>query len=1306
VNHENRSIDETCSTEGERRIRDACARFEAAWKSGAEPAIDRYLVEGKEPERTSLLRRLLLIELQYCGQSGETMNRGRYHELFPDDDDLIDSVFASAQARSADGDTLDYPAVDSEHAIHDTTGSLGSTDAGRQDRESRAVQLADVPEIQGYQVLDLIGRGGMGLVVKARDQSLNRLVAIKLPLPSQMASSDARERFLREARSAAALRHPHICPIYQVGEAGDRPYLAMGFIEGQSLDDWAKDRNVTPRQAAEVTAVLAQAVSYAHQRDLVHRDIKPANAMIDAETGKPVLMDFGLAKNLAEEDVQLTQSGQVMGTPVYMAPEQAAGRTDEIGPPADIYALGVVLYELLCGQRPFKGSFGEVLKQVQTSEPLAPRRVKPGLHRDLETVCLKAMAKEPERRYDSAAALAEDLERFCAGEAILARREPFTSKVARKIRRNPLAAASAVTVLLVIIVAALLTSRYLSVQRTSAIEREVDEHLNGPLLEEDYLRETEAKIAELQEFAPDQAEDARRRLNRQFESVIREGLRRPKLPQQEIARLEHAIELLEQRAPEKATPLRQALAQRQRNWQSIFQLAAPYSNVSEIFDTDQVELYGGQLIRAQQSSNSDGLDCVVLTRRKCPGNVELHAIFHRDWSSNSNKVGLVLNGSEQGGYRFILRAVDSSAESADDLSFDEVKNDGGQISLEIKRGGTILVEERRSPLSLGDGSLRLEARHEGNWLTFQVGDRSPLRFRDIFSASSREPGVFGLVWPSGVPLANLQGYRQTLPTAASPLEQGDELYLLGSFSEARDFYRQQAIASGDTPAGQEARYKQSLCLLALGRDNEAAKQFELLAAEGSAAAGESQGDWPLLATCRLWLLRLQQNRSDDAEAVYQSLSARYRFEQLAALIPEDLRRDIIKQYHQGGAGLNLLAFNPDRVRDLERAVEVERFLRVPDISHVHTKRSLLRAYRIAGQIDKAIRFAEQLVRAESVDELSSGDNLVEEYSWLMRLHGDPRQGLEEIDRRLFQSPGVYREEMTYLLVERARIHAALEQWDEAEHDIDKFFHLASDADGIDYHAYSAASLIRGFLRQRQDNESGAVEAWRTGYAAEGADTVLHTSSIGGRIALLNHMILASLSGQMTDAEAEAIVRDAFKSQGAGSAGAVFQSAVKLPPSVLREMWRTPRGRQSAEQMAFQTVTLAEYVRLPVFVTAAEYVRQNGFGHELSPEDETIVWDMAEQAFSAQQEGKIGATRLLQLGLAWKGTTNAFGWGGVQGSLEPELRASIAYIFGHRYRRLGKPAESASFFQTAEQDAPADSLVRRRARENLAMLDAN
>ena len=290
------------------------------------------------------------------------------------------------------------------------------------DSTSSASELSgfELLQIPSYEVLRIIGHGAMGVVLQARHRQLGRLVAIKLPIQGRPGSC---KRLLRESHSAARLRHPNICPIHEVGEVGHRPYIVMEFIAGPSLREWARQQGPSNRRAAQVIAKLARALGYAHQHGVIHRDMKPTNVIIDTESGEPVLTDFGLAKESSVQESHLTQSGQILGTPAYMAPEQAAGRTEEVGPWSDIYGLGATLYELLCGAPPFDGPLGEVLWKVQTQEPASPRRLNRRISLDLETICLKAMAKAPADRYATGAELADDLDRYCAGQPIQARRK-------------------------------------------------------------------------------------------------------------------------------------------------------------------------------------------------------------------------------------------------------------------------------------------------------------------------------------------------------------------------------------------------------------------------------------------------------------------------------------------------------------------------------------------------------------------------------------------------------------------------------------------------------------------------------------------------------------------------------------------------------------------------------------------------------------------------------------------------------------------------------------------------------------------
>jgi tRNA A-37 threonylcarbamoyl transferase component Bud32 len=291
-----------------------------------------------------------------------------------------------------------------------------------------------------FELLDTVGQGAFGTVYKALDPELDRVVALKVPRAGNLAGPEDLDRFLREARSVAQLRHPSIVAVHEVGQADGVPFLISDFVPGVTLADLLSARRPSFRETAELLAAVADALHYAHEKGVVHRDVKPSNVMIGAD-GRPSVMDFGLAKRDAGE-ITMTVEGQVLGTPAYMSPEQAAGEAHKVDGRSDVYSLGVILYQLLTGELPFRGTTRMLLHQVLHDEPKAPRALNDRIPRDLETVCLKAMAKEPRRRYQTAADLADDLRRFLKGEPVRARRAGLAERALKWARRRPAAAAA------------------------------------------------------------------------------------------------------------------------------------------------------------------------------------------------------------------------------------------------------------------------------------------------------------------------------------------------------------------------------------------------------------------------------------------------------------------------------------------------------------------------------------------------------------------------------------------------------------------------------------------------------------------------------------------------------------------------------------------------------------------------------------------------------------------------------------------------------------------------------------------------
>ena len=297
--------------------------------------------------------------------------------------------------------------------------------------------MANLPRIFGqYELLDEIGRGGMGVVYMARQSGLDRTVAIKMILAGHMASREHVRRFQAEAKATAQLRHPNIVHIHEVGQIHGQDYFAMELVEGESLAQRLAREPVDIETAVRLLGSVARAVDHLHGQGIVHRDLKPSNILLD-EDGQPMVSDFGLAKMFSAGS-EMTASGVITGTPSYMAPEQAAGHNSEVGPAADIYSLGAILYEMLTGRPPFHCENPlDTLMEVLSREPIPLRRLSPRISRSLELICLKCLAKSPKDRYETAGALAEDLDRFARGEALLARPPSIGQKLWSWTRRQP-----------------------------------------------------------------------------------------------------------------------------------------------------------------------------------------------------------------------------------------------------------------------------------------------------------------------------------------------------------------------------------------------------------------------------------------------------------------------------------------------------------------------------------------------------------------------------------------------------------------------------------------------------------------------------------------------------------------------------------------------------------------------------------------------------------------------------------------------------------------------------------------------------
>jgi serine/threonine protein kinase len=424
-----------------------------SWRSGERVSAEAYLQRHPQLQADAeAALELIYNEIMIRQQLGEAPRLEEYQQRFPPLAarlELLLEVHAALE-------TCPLPAAS------DLT-------AEAEPRVPAPGAATDLPPVPGYEMIRELGRGGVGVVYAVRQKALNRTAALKMLLAGGHAGAEQRARFRTEAEALARLRHANIALIYEVGECEGRPYLVMEYVNGGSLASRLAGAPWPIREAALLAETLARAIHHAHDRGIVHRDLTPGNVLLalegealpdPGENGSaqaspsperciPKITDFGLAKLYLAEEAAKTQSGAIMGTPSYMAPEQAEGRSREVGPAADVYALGAILYEMLTGRPPFRAETAlETLLQVQAVEPVSPSRLRPKLPADLETICLKCLHKDAGKRYASALALADDLRRFLAGEAIRARPVGQAERLYRWCRRNPAVASLTSSLLL------------------------------------------------------------------------------------------------------------------------------------------------------------------------------------------------------------------------------------------------------------------------------------------------------------------------------------------------------------------------------------------------------------------------------------------------------------------------------------------------------------------------------------------------------------------------------------------------------------------------------------------------------------------------------------------------------------------------------------------------------------------------------------------------------------------------------------------------------------------------------------------
>ena len=1280
---------ESLSLEQQEILDQLADRFEAEYRENLSPMIEDYL-QLHPSIRRDLLRELLTVERELRAHGNNSSRAEDFLQRFPSDRDIVLQVFSEKPRLEID--SKDTVSLDDEHATVSTA-----------DGEKPGPKLVSVPSDENrifgnYELLDEIARGGMGVVYRARQINLNRIVALKMILSGQVANDEEIQRFYSEAEAAAKLDHPRIVPIYEIGEHQGQHFFTMAFVDGFSLQEKIDGELLDPKESAQTCIKIADAVHFAHLNGLIHRDLKPGNVLIDG-SGEPRVTDFGLAKRV-ESDSELTKDGAVLGTPSYMPPEQASGDLANVGVRSDVYALGAILFSLLTGRPPFKAdSAFQTLEQVINAEVTSPKRLNQQVDRDLETICLKCLEKEPNKRYESADDFAAELQRYVRGEPIKTRPIGAGERIWRWCRRRPAIAGFSVAVSLLMVVAgasALWAIRSHTVsEQLTVIRAGID---SGDFSSEN-VRKLDTLITELAALDESEADIANDSLDTAIAASIEKQIRQPYIDDGSVVEIERRIAFLSDRNSTKASQLTSLLSERLGRWQAVTDLGSP-------FDLSEVTALVPNLKVSDDKKSVSIVDGVAPTSFDVSGNVRLLAQFAAP-RDGPIEFAFVFHDGSQDQYQLKFRSFISAQ---DELGVNHGEEDGQESAeLQILKNGQMVRFQQLDASVLADDVLSLSASREFRRISVRLNDGSPMRFDDLFPSPVSSNQLLHLRASQSTQLIRLLVLQQLTPLQPTPLERADRQFVAGEFGRALRSYEEQLAVGGAREVRYEALFKKALCLLRMSRESEALEILEQVSSADSKR-------WPLLAAAQTWQMHVRQKRFSKADTAFQFLTRYAEVSEIAPLIPQDIRETLLDSY------VSHLRISYDfankeemgrRIEQCKRAAVVCALLGEP-LYREHTLNwHIARGYEAIGQPDDAISLIKKQLSLLEDAPLGERDRAalqyLRTYSRIQKAANDPAPALRSIDDWI---PKMAKRQVSMeLKLLRSTVLLAQNQWELAKRQIESVREERSSLGHLEEGKIAGAELL-GIVHEHNGNHDRAKRVWREAFEAKRELGLV--ARVRNRKEAWGVLMLGVWSDVITDDEIRHIISSMIVLYGQLSSGeatnllsSLTTQTEAVSPQILRDLVRTPRGREFCVNFFLGRARLDQQYQHARILLASEFLVHGTIGRESVPtEIDGVIWTLSNYLVNEYRTNEIGISDLLLLASAWKGEMGKLGWDSLAQRFaeSPSQRARLAYVLGHRHVRLGNLASAKELFASAQADAVEGTTVSRLASEDHALLN--